>query len=221
MIEYADDFVSTQLHPNFWDTTLINKNCLEHTQEISAPTWSLKITLHPHDRSGLGSDQTTTERAEIAERETAATPPGESIWYGFSVYIPEDFIVRDSRLVFAQWKQARSGKSPEWALRYRNGRVHFTVETDAEREVYEAPPTPKGVWHRFLVHHKIDPDRTAYCEAFMDNIQFAEFSGKIEYEDEKTYSYFKMGVYRDAVPYVDTLHFAHFRRGATRAFCEL
>ncbi len=182
---------------------------------------ALRITVHQGDLPEIGGDGNGTERSELSERKEVILPAGTDVWYAFSLYIPKDFVVINNRLLFASWKQVSSNRRPALALRYKNGKVTFIIQSKEERLAFKAPPIELGKWHRFMVHYKIDTDHQGHVEAFLNGTSFAFFEGYIGHPDDVVEAYFKLGIYRDTVPHTDTLYFAHFRRGASRAFCEL
>ena len=72
-----------------------------------------------------------------------------------------------------------------------------------------------------MVNFCINKNHQGRAEAFLNGKSFATFEGYIGHPDDVVEAYFKLGIYRDEVPYPNTLYFAHFRRGFSRAFCEL
>ncbi len=219
MIEYADDFVPPNLNADFWDVKRIKDGRWEFTEILGSQ--ALKISVCTGDLPQVGSNEVTTERSELSEKVTVMPQIGEEVWYGFSLYIPPDFIITDNRLLFANLKQVDSKRSPVWALRYKNGEVSFLVQSGDERKTFKAPPAQQGRWYRFMINSRIDANHQGYCKAFLDDSEFASFEGLLGHPSDQTKTYFKMGVYRDVVPHTDTLYFAHFRRSLTREFCKM
>jgi len=219
MSEYADDFVLPNLNLEFWDTKRIQEGRWEFAQILGEP--AIKIEVHSLDLPEVGNNGVATERSELSEKATVMTPVGEEMWYGFSLYIPEDFQITDNRLLFASLKQTDSKRSPIWALRYKGGEVSFLVQSGEDRKTFKAPAVQKGVWHRFLIFSRVDAAHQGHCKAFIDDAEFASFEGLLGHPDDKAETYFKMGVYRDTVLHVDALYFAHFRRGLTRQSCQI
>ena len=220
-IEYADDFVSTEIDPSFWNLKRITEGRFEMVRDVDGTEGpALKVTVQQGDLPKIGGDGNGTERSELSERKEVILPAGTDVWYAFSVYIPKDFVVMDNRLLFASWKQV-GNRRPALALRYKNGKVMFIIQSKEERITFKAPPIELGKWQRFMVHYRIEPNHQGRTEAFLNGESFASFEGFIGHPDDAVETYFKLGVYRDTVPHTDTLYFAHFRRGSSRTFCEL
>ncbi len=220
-LEYSDDFTSTELNSDFWSTKRILDGRWQITEDIAPPRGrALQVSVHPGDLAETRAQKPSTERAELSERSDKLVPSGVDVWYAFSLFIPEDFRITDNRLVFAQWKQEGSKRSPALALRCQNGKIIFSIESNEKRLLYPTETAQKTVWHRLMVHHHINENHQGTCEAFLDGVSFASFTGSIGHPDDPVTAYFKMGLYRDHVEYIDTLYFANFRRGLSREFCE-
>lgn len=219
-IEYSDDFVSAEIDTSFWNLKRIREDRFEMVHDVDGTAGpALKVTVHQGDLPEIGGDGNGTERSELSERKEVILPAGTDVWYAFSVYIPKDFVVINNRLLFASWKQV-GNRRPALALRYKNGNVIFIIQSKEERLTFKAPPIELGSWQRFMVHYRIAANHQGRTEAFLNGTSFASFEGFIGHPDDAVEAYFKLGAYRDTVPHTDTLYFAHFRRGSTRAFCE-
>ena len=85
---------------------------------------------------GLGrrTEESTSQRAEIWERQDLWVPYNQGIWYGFAVKFAQPIPSDNHRYVIAQWKRQISGTkgdfSPFLGLRLKNGKLFATVETN-------------------------------------------------------------------------------------------
>jgi hypothetical protein len=91
---------------------------------------ALKLTV------GVGrrTEEQSSQRAEIWERQELWVPYSQGIWYGFAVKFAPPIPSDNHRYVIAQWKRQISGTkgdfSPFLGLRLRNGKLFATVETN-------------------------------------------------------------------------------------------
>jgi hypothetical protein len=179
----------------------------------------LAITLRAGD---MADSAGTTERAELSEASHLHLPTGTDVWYGFSLYLPPDFPVVDRRLVLGQWKQGcgdcTADHSPGIANRYRNGVFSITIQNADRRVVlFEEKADIRGRWNHLVYHLKLTPSPDGFLRAWLNGRQVTDYQGPVGYPDDLDRVYFKIGLYRDNLPFPMTMLVARFRRGTTRA----
>ncbi|MBZ8133169.1 heparin lyase I family protein [Afifella sp. IM 167] len=92
---------------------------------------AIELTLSEHCPKGA---EDCSERAELWEAKDRQLPYGTPVWYRFSVRFAGGRPMADHRHVMAQWKRTvpkgvPGNSSPFLALRLREGKMFFTVET--------------------------------------------------------------------------------------------
>jgi hypothetical protein len=179
----------------------------------------MEVTLRTGDMAEAGG---VGERAELSEATRFHLPTGTDVWYSFQLYVPTDFPLVDRRLVLGQWKQAcgdcTADHSPAIANRYRNGVFSITVqEADKRIVLFEEKADIRGRWNQLVYHFKLTPAADGFLQAWLNGRQVVDHKGPLGYPDDLDSVYFKIGLYRDTLPFPMTILLARFRRGATRA----
>jgi hypothetical protein len=64
---------------------------------------------------------------------------------------------------------------------------------------------------------KLTPRPDGFLGAWLNGRQVTDYRGPIGYADDLDQVYFKIGLYRDNLPFPMTMHVARFRRGTSRA----
>lgn len=182
---------------------------------------ALEITLQPGAKSEVGKGGTLTERAELTDADHLRSSMGEEAWYAFSFYIPEDVTIPESRVVFAQWKQACADCTlkhhPIVSLRLRNGTLRVYVQDDAKKMVlYKKSHSLQGRWTDVVFGLKPRLDDDGMLRVFINEEQVVAYDGPFGYADDKPEVYFKMGLYRDANPNPMRIIIDDYRRGTSR-----
>ena len=153
-------------------------------------------------------DGILTSRSEIREKFEAEM--GQTYWYSFRTFIPEDFPIEDNRLVIAQWHASDSegeATSPPLAVYYRNGELKISVRHSNKETIskddevtkinlYRQKDFPRGKWHDFVFQVKWSYQSDGFVNAWVDGEQVAQYKGAVGYNDEDG-PYFKFGAYRD------------------------
>jgi hypothetical protein len=204
-----DDFDGI-LNDEIWETRRTNP----YYWRIENST--LKITVEKDIRET--SDVSKIDRVELAEKEIIMLSLGQSIWYSFSFFFPNDFLIVDNRLVFAQWKQyAPHWGSPFLSARYRNNILSIKITAEDLVKTYEKPIDLRGSWHSLLVNYQLNTDQTGFAKVWLDaEDQLVDYVGPLDYFPPPKKIFFKMGLYRDTIDQPQTIYFRKFRRGLSR-----
>lgn len=99
---------------------------------------------------------------KFTERDELTSPMfmigGAEVWYGFSLKLPENFEITDTRLVVAQWKSGdMNSQSPIVALRFVSGNFFVTVRnlslglSDKDEVKYFLDDAKLGSWMDFIL----------------------------------------------------------------------
>ena len=159
-----------------------------------------RFEIRPGDHISQGA------RAEL--RDWYNAPFEVDTWYGFSTYLPQDFMPpKGVGIVLAQWHdQAELGDpsgKPPLAIRYLDGALRFT---GAFSEIASQNPDKRYVFHNipdvahekwldfvFRIHWSKTGDSS--IDAFLDKAPLFRFAGPLGYRNEIKGPYFKFGVY--------------------------
>ncbi len=181
------------------------------------------ITVRSKDQYEAESrDGAASERDELMEASQLWSRMGATYAYEFSLYLPNDFPLVDTRLVVAQWKQeCASGKcrpdNPILAIRYVAGLLSVTRQNDGERvTLYKSQGDIRGQWLDFRFVIRFSQGTDGEIKAWMNGQQILAFRGPTAYASPG-YSahdpfYFKIGLYRDLMGQPMTIYLDNYRK---------
>lgn len=172
----------------------------------------------------------TSFRSEVNARDFP--PTGCVRWYSFSLLLPADFPIEDTRLVLAQWHGAdkkylgEPARSPSMAFRYSGGRFFITMRHSADRIVrhnaapsrtlFETAEFARGAWHDFLVQARWSYQDDGIVNVWLNGRQIVQYAGPVGYNDDWG-PYFKFGLYRDDSARTFVAYFNHVMIGDSSA----
>jgi len=178
----------------------------QHNKEVKTPVRSGERAFE-HYVEACG------ERAELAMQRTEI---GEAYWYGWSMYVPEDFDEREHYTIVMQlaaWPSPRDGEFPCGGIGHKinigsGGTLaydlqHAGEEKDAVCEEYPLGNLDeiRGKWVDFVMRAKWTGNPNGFLQLWMKTEGEADYQQKIDYggrtwwNDEDDGPYFKMGVY--------------------------
>jgi peptide/nickel transport system ATP-binding protein len=213
-----------------WSREKLEPGAVEmQTELVRSGRSAAKITVHAGDKfeQGGSSDKgADSERDELLERKDLYSHEGRLYRYAFSIFIPPDFPIVPTRLVLAQWKQKEEPGAtvinPVIALRYVEGKLSITVQTDDEKKtVYKTRDDIKGKWLDFVFHIRFDRTGNGFLRAWLNGKEIANLRGPTAYGDQFGYGkdslfYFKMGLYRDRMAEPMTAYFDEYAKRPLR-----
>jgi len=223
-----DGFEAPELGP-VWDTSKFVPGAVTiQSDVVRAGQRAVRIALRPGDYYEHGTNgDLDTERAELMESRKLISREGVPYEYAFSIFVPLDFPIVPTRLVIAQWKQycpesaPCSDDSPVLAIRYIGGQLRITQALGPDRrpQLYRAAQDLRGKWTDFKFHIRFAPDETGRVEAWLDDTRIVDHRGVTAYAEGPSSGYpvpsvfyFKMGMYRDAMPQPMTMYFDEYRK---------
>jgi hypothetical protein len=121
---------------------------------------------------------------------------------------------------------AESGGVGERAELSEANRFHLPTGTDVWYSFQLYIPTDfpvvdrrlvLGQWNQLVYHLKLTPTPDGFLQAWLNGRQVVDYKGSLGYPDDLDSVYFKIGLYRDTLPFPMTIMLGRFRRGATRA----
>ena len=184
---------------------------------------ALKITIKKGDRIEKGNKNIkTSERDELLEKKEYGPHENELYNYSFSIYLPHDFPIVNTRLVLAQWKQHDEGdkaiiNNPILALRYVGGKLYITLQSDEKKlRIFSTKEEIRGKWIDFSFKVNFSSSNQGIVKIKMNGKNIVNYIGRTAYPEEYGYSkpnsfYFKIGLYRDKMDkpmiiYIDEFH---------------
>jgi hypothetical protein len=174
---------------------------------------AVEVTVREGDVEQIGDQSTRVERADLDSGHFALR--GQEVWYGFSLLIPREFPIVDTRLVIGSCKQSDVSR-PIMAQRYRNGEHTLTVEAQGRKEKYDLPPITKNKWIDMIYHLRYSTGKDGLVEVWMNGKRVVAYSGPTAEADAKNAFYNKIGLYRDRLKQPMTIYFDNYTLGSSK-----
>jgi len=184
-----------------------------------------RMTVRANDRYEAASDNgAASERDELMEAPRFWSQTGRTYDYSFSLYLPRDFPIVDTRLVIAQWKQLCEWPggcrpdNPVLAVRYVGGVLSITRKTDAgEVTTYKSQGEMRGRWLDFRFVTRFSQKDDGAIDGWLNGERIVQYRGVTAYCAARGYPahgffYFKMGLYRDLMRQPMTIYMDDFRK---------
>jgi|WetSurMetagenome_2_1015567.scaffolds.fasta_scaffold00003_255 hypothetical protein len=213
-IPVKDGFESPAIS-NLWETDkIIPTDAIIQSSLFRSGQSAIQITLHTSDRFEAGRNGSLdSERAELTEAERLISQQGKTYVHCFSMFIPKDFPIVDTRLVIAQWKQECPGgnicddNSPVLAIRYISGAL-FITQTIGPRcdTLWLSHDEFRDRWLDFKFLVRFETNEKGRISAHLNDSLIVNYSGPTAYKEDASTGYpapsrfyFKMGLYRDTM----------------------
>jgi len=176
------------------------------------------ITNNPR-RGGKYAMKTSLDRDKdkVAYRTEVSGPGsdvGKEYWYGFSIFLPDDYVTDGIWEIVAQWhgvpdfKAGEDWRNPVMALSTTGGKWELLNRWDAKfntfeggkrsyggTKMYDLGAYRRGGWTDWVVHVKWSYEKDGLLEAWKDGKKVVEQKGPNAFNDKKG-PYFKMGLYK-------------------------
>jgi hypothetical protein len=223
-INVYDGFETGRLS-SLWSTSRMARNSLEFQSLIVREgKTAVKITLRANDvfEKGKGNSA-SSERDELMQAQYLSPFEGKKYEYQFSLFLPSDFPIVNTRLVIAQWKQfcpfleKCSDDSPVLAIRYVGGELYVTLHTDdGSEKLYSLKDEIRNKWLDFKFLIRFSSKNNGEISAFLNNEEIINYKGITSYSQAHGYPaenryYFKMGLYRDLMSAPMSIYIDEFR----------
>ncbi len=217
----SDNFEGDQLS-SIWRTDKFIEGAMAIQSEIvKSGKKACKLTLRSGDQ--IEEEKGTKfERAELREKNELMINENERCIYSFSLFIPNDFPIVETRLVIAQWKQNCSGNcdpdNPVIAVRFESGRLFITLQNSFERKtLFEYSGNPTGKWLDFKFDVCFSRTGSGILKVDLNNQKIIEFKGITAYSEKYGYPaggkfYFKTGLYRDKLAQTMTIYMDEYKK---------
>ncbi len=139
---------------------------------------------------------------------------GKEYWYGFSIFLPEDYVPDRVWEIVAQWHAppdsdiGEKWRNPVMALSTTGGRWSWVSRWDAKRNTFESGkreyggtrefdlgPYPRDVWTDWVVHVKWSFRPDGFLQVWKDGRKVIDQNGPNAFNDTRG-PFFKMGLYK-------------------------
>jgi hypothetical protein len=211
----TDGFETETLGP-LWNPRFVTPGRVSVQRElVHSGAAALRVEIHEGDVPMVGSDGAESERTEVEEADGLNPRFGETHEYAFSMYVPADFPIVDTRLVTAQWHQrclVGLKRSPIVAQRFRRGVLTITVDSVAGRTtVYRHPKPIRGQWVdlRYRIRFGLTDGAVA---VWLDGVPVVDYTGPLGYPDDAPDVDFRFGLYRDRMVTPMVIYFDAYRK---------
>lgn len=186
-------------------------------KEICRPS-ALQISNAVPPRKGSASARFEFTKSDVlnyngyvrAEIRQGSETDGER-WYGFSNYLPGDFVTDPLAEKIAQWHEVpdwdlgENWRSPPISFGIENGRYYVQVlwaaaavntnnSKDGERKV-DLGPVDKNKWNDWVFHIRFSYKSDGILEIWKNKVKVFSMSGPNSFNDQH-YPYFKIGIYK-------------------------
>ncbi len=177
---------------------------------------SLQISSEVPARKGKYSARFELTKADILNYKYSRGDPSKSFpepekWFGFSNYLPGDFVTDPLAEKIAQWHDmpdwnlGENWRSPPVSFGIINGRyylhimwasaaVNTNLNKDGEKKV-DLGPVDKMKWNDWVFHIKFSYKSDGILEVWKNKVKVFSLYGPNSFND-KAYPYFKVGIYK-------------------------
>ncbi len=223
----AYDGFETRKLSKIWSTSRMVPRSFEiQSKFVRKGKRAAKITLKTNDTFEAGNAKSSpTERDELLQTADLAPHEGLRYEYQFSMLLPEDFPIVNTRLVIAQWKQNCQGgekapcsdDSPVIAIRFVAGELYITLQTDSGvKKLYRLNDEIRNKWLDFKFQIRFSRQTDGEIEASLNEKEIINYKGVTSYSENHGYPaksryYFKMGLYRDIMSQPMSIYIDEFR----------
>lgn len=186
-------------------------------KEICRPT-ALQISSEVPARKGKYSARFEFAKSDVlnynhyVRAEIRQPSDGEAEkWFGFSNYLPGDFVTDQLAEKIAQWHEVpdwdlgENWRSPPISFGIENGRYYLQIlwaaaavntnnTKDGEKKV-DLGPVDKMKWNDWVFHIKFSYKNDGILEVWKNKVKVFSLYGPNSFND-KVYPYFKIGIYK-------------------------
>jgi hypothetical protein len=217
---YADDIALRIVAVRTQRTGLIFSSDFEDgTIKGWRPSGNSPTVTQDIARAGRSALRTSLDRQKDAcpyrtEVSGPAAEIGKEYWYGFSIFLPDDYLPDHIWEIVAQWhgvpdlNEGENWRNPVMALSTTAGRWSWVSRWDAKRNTfaggkrryggqhdYDLGPYKRNVWTDWVVHVKWSFGPDGFLQVWKDGEKVIDQPGPNTFNDAKG-PFFKMGLYK-------------------------
>ena len=181
-------------------------------------------------RSGKYAMKSELKPGEIRSEVLGPSAPVRSErWYGFSIFLPKDFIINEKWEILAQWHGQpdfdieENWRNPVIALYSSEGKWSLKIRWDSKRNTWESGKVvydgtayldfglyEVDAWTDWVFHIKWSYELDGFLEIWKNGKKVLDRNGPNCFNDAKG-PYFKMGIYTGGVKSVRTVYHDEFK----------
>lgn len=201
------------------------------TNNVRAGEYAIRFELRPGEKSWR--DTGKSHHCELSEYRKFRARMGQDFWYGFSMYIPQNFpsnwISKTEWLILGQWHGKSDfgeiSRSPPLAQYYSPAEDIISIRVRYFRRRLQIKEfkywsgdeilslrLKRDVWHDFIYHVKWSYESDGFVEIWIDGDKKCSYEGPVGYNDAEG-PYFKYGIYAGGLPETYVVYFDEYRRG--------
>jgi hypothetical protein len=223
-VHVQDDFEKPALSAIWTDERMVPGAFSIQSETVRSGHRAARITVHSNDRFEAGSDDgPASERDELMEAPRFWSQTGTTYAYSFSLFLPQDFPIAQTRLVISQWKQlcefgACRPDNPVLAIRYVDGVLFITRKNDdGEAILFKTQGEMRGHWLDFRFVTRFSQSQDGAIDGWMNGLSIVHYRGVTAYRAARGYPahgffFFKMGLYRDLMQEPMTIYLDDYRK---------
>jgi polysaccharide lyase-like protein len=211
----TDGFETESLGP-LWNPRFVTPGRVSVQRElVHTGAAALRVEVREGDVAMVGVDGMDTERTEVQEADGLNSRFGETHEYAFSMYVPPDFPIVETRLVTAQWHQrcvVCLKRSPIVAQRFRRGVLTITIDSvNGRTTAYRHPKPIQGQWVdlRYRIRFGLTDGAVT---VWLDGTPVVDYTGPLGYPDDAPDVDFRFGLYRDRMATPMVIYFDDYRK---------
>ncbi len=223
-VHVRDGFEKPGLDPVWIYWRMVPKAFSIQSEIVRSGRCAARITLKSgdvHEEASWRGE--ANERDELCEAPWLWSRMNKTYEYSFSLYLPKDFPIVDTRLVLAQWKQVCEWirchpPNPVFSIRYSGGELFVTRRDDeGQTRLYTSQGEMRGRWLDFRFVIRFSQKEDGFIAGWLNGQQIIQYRGVTAYRSSIGYTahglvYFKMGLYRDLMKEPMTIYLDEFRK---------
>lgn len=176
---------------------LKDQTCCAYSAAISSDfarhgTKSMRVELRRGDPLISSS-----ARSEIEPDAGSSTSATSEAWYGFSMYVPSDWLVStnpESPIQFHQQPDVSGSEPVGLWIDGANFEMMITKGKNVGNTYITGPAVVKGAWNDIVLHIKWDAGTNGIVQAWVNGKQFADYKGITNFPGQGYYA--KVGAYK-------------------------
>jgi hypothetical protein len=158
----------------------------QSTTTLNECAGAVRIELRKSDPFEAGNHRAEIKIQADSANASVAGPiragvPGNETWFGWSIYVPSDFVFEtagNNQETVTQIKGCITGRSPVWEVQIDKGTFEvfnrFGASGSLQQPMVGSRPITKGAWHHFVLHAVWRSGNTGVLEMWMNGNKFID-----------------------------------------------
>lgn len=168
---------------------------------VRAGKKSIRFEVRPGDcgnNQGWNDCKKDRERHELTGSSKRYTMPSGEHWFGWSIYLPEDFtVIYPTKLALGQFHQKKG--HPVWLFQNHNG--GYWIDNQVNGRTFEKVEILNqsqmlGIWNDIAVHAKWTHKKDGFFRIYVNGSSTPNYEWNGPTKSKGKSVYFKFGIYR-------------------------